>query len=595
MARRGWSFNPAAAVGVAAATLGVLGLSALALAMFNGGGDTPPPGGAADGGPAGRHRAAGPPGLQLDRVPLALDPGTERPADPDVHGRPAQLARVVERPRQPSPTPGPTATPTPTPTPSAARVRHRLPHPHRHRHPRRRPPHAPVGPVLTLSLESLGDLVAGRTGVIGFTAGNTGDTSTTGLTADIALPPGVTLSGTPVRRGGAPGRGDAGRRAVRGRGRLGLLRRARRRALHRPDVPEAGTVTAYLDVTAAADSAGTTPVSVTVGAPGTESVTVTGTTGVAASGYAASFADSGHLAVTEVGAPLLSCPAQAKGCAEALARTATGNALNNDSWAMVGLDDDADKATRTSSSTTLELPEGATVTWAGLYWSANVPAGASTDSLGRILLAGPGATTYSEVLADRVETGASTGRGPAYQAFADVTAEVAAGGAGAWWAADAVAEPGLARYAGWSLVVVYSDDSVPVGRVSVVDGFTSVAPGTDVELTLPGTAGLNARVGLVAWEGDAGIDGDILRLDGGALTPELGDQAENNVADSSALGRAVPQHPRRGRQAAHRRGLRRRHRASCGPSPGRTSSCSGCSRSPRRAEPRAAQRRRKRR
>ena len=58
-----------------------------------------------------------------------------------------------------------------------------------------------------------------------------------------------------------------------------------------------------------------------------------------------------------------------------------------------------------------------------------------------------------------------------------MTAEVAAGGAGTWWAADAAAEPGLGRYAGWALVVVYSDALVPEGRVSVVDGFSSVAPG----------------------------------------------------------------------------------------------------------------------
>ena len=304
-----------------------------------------------------------------------------------------------------------------------------------------------------------------------------------------------------------------------------------------PTYPRPGTVTAYLDVTAAADSAGTTPVSVTVGAPGTESVTVTGTSGVAASGYAASFADSGHLAVTEVGAPLLSCPAQAKGCAEALARTATGNALNNDSWAMVGLDDDADKATRTSSST------GARA------------AGRRDRHLGRSLLVGQragrgehrlpgahpavragrdGATPRSSPTGSRPVPAPAAGRRTRPSPTSPPRSQPGVPARGGLRTPSP--SPGLARYAGWSLVVVYSDDSVPVGRVSVVDGFTSVAPGTDVELTLPGTAGLNARVGLVAWEGDAGIDGDILRLDGAALTPELGDQAENNVADSSALG-----------------------------------------------------------
>ena len=156
-----------------------------------------------------------------------------------------------------------------------------------------------------------------------------------------------------------------------------------------PDVAPDPGVTAYLDVTATPGSEGTTPVSVTLSAPDTESVTVTGENGVAASGHAASFADQGRLGVVEVGAPLISCPSSAKGCAEAQART-SGSLLNNDSWDMVGLDDDADKATQTSSSTKLDLPASATITWAGLYWSANTPDDAGVDELARICLAAPG-------------------------------------------------------------------------------------------------------------------------------------------------------------------------------------------------------------
>ena len=115
--------------------------------------------------------------------------------------------------------------------------------------------------------------------------------------------------------------------------------------------------------------------------------------------------------------------------------------------------------------------------------------------------------------------------------------------AGTWWAADAAADPGQGRYAGWALVVVYSEASLPEGRVSVVDGFSSVSPGNDLQLTLPGTAGLDARVGLVAWEGDAGIDGDILTLDGARLTPALGDASDTNVADSSAVRREAAPTP----------------------------------------------------
>ncbi len=379
--------------------------------------------------------------------------------------------------------------------------------------------------------------MAGRSGVVGFTAGNSGDTATSGLTAEITLPPGVTLSGTAVLRAG--GRFGAGLPAIAPFAVaddwfcLGTETGA---TCTGPDVEPGADVTSYLDVSAAPDSAGSTPVSVTVSAPDTASVTVTGSSGVAADGFAAAFADRGRLAVTEVGAPLLSCPAGAKGCDEARARTATGNALNNDSWAMVALDEDDDKSTSTSSATTLDLPAGATVTWAGLYWSANITSGTSDDRLAQIQLAAPGAEGYLPVRADRVDRGVSTGGGAAYQSFADVTEQVRAGGPGQWWAADAALTPGSGRYAGWTLVVVYSHDSLPQGRVSVVDGLSVVAPAAEVSLTLPGRAGADARVGMVAWEGDAGIDGDTLTLDGKPLTPAAGDTSASNVADAFAVG-----------------------------------------------------------
>ena len=72
-------------------------------------------------------------------------------------------------------------------------------------------------------------------------------------------------------------------------------------------------MTAYLEVAAAPGSAGTTPVSVTVGAPGGHARDRERDHRCRRRRHAASFADRGHLAVTEGGAPLLSLPAAGEG------------------------------------------------------------------------------------------------------------------------------------------------------------------------------------------------------------------------------------------------------------------------------------------
>jgi hypothetical protein len=49
-----------------------------------------------------------------------------------------------------------------------------------------------------------------------------------------------------------------------------------------------------------------------------------------------------------------------------------------------------------------------------------------------------------------------------------------------------------------------------------------------------------ARVGVVAWEGDADLPGDRLLLDGRPLSPWAGDHSRENVMDGSARGAVGP-------------------------------------------------------
>lgn len=106
---------------------------------------------------------------------------------------------------------------------------------------------------------------------------------------------------------------------------------------------------------------------------------------------------------------------------------------------------------------------------------------------------------------------------------------VAAHGSGEWSVADvALADLDYGsgwgeylasrdHYAGWALVVVYEDASLPDGTVTVHDTPVAVTPGAGLSVDFLG--GETTTLGAVAWEGDRGIAGDELRLNSNALRP----------------------------------------------------------------------------
>ena len=187
---------------------------------------------------------------------------------------------------------------------------------------------------------------------------------------------------------------------------------------------------------------------------------------------------------------------------------------------MTYVDQDGDPSTTNSSVTNLTLDPSAEVVFAGLYWSGDVPAKTGDATLGSARLTDP-TGVQTDVVAERVDHATASTR-DVYQAFADVTDQVSQGGAGKWTFGGAALATGAAHYGGWTLVVVYGDSTLPVGKVTVFEGFQSVNPGGDLAFNVAGTAGQAARIGLVAWEGDAGISGDRMTLDGATLTPTDG-------------------------------------------------------------------------
>jgi uncharacterized repeat protein (TIGR01451 family) len=216
-------------------------------------------------------------------------------------------------------------------------------------------------------------------------------------------------------------------------------------------------------------------------------------------------------------------------------RNGNGGQVDDNDFNMVYVDVDGDATTFSSSSATLALPPGTSVLWAGLYWGGYTNNGQRTQ----VRLATP-ATGYVAVNASRLDAS-----GQAYQGFADVTADVQAGGSGTYQVANVRSTPNTTNvHGGWALVVVYSDPTQPPRNLVVYDGYANVAGNTAVNITVNGfvtpPAGVvNTKLGAVVYEGDLGLTGDSFQLNGTSLS-DANNPATNFFNSSiSSLGARV--------------------------------------------------------
>ncbi|MFD7922839.1 DUF3344 domain-containing protein [Streptomyces sp. NPDC059740] len=173
---------------------------------------------------------------------------------------------------------------------------------------------------------------------------------------------------------------------------------------------------------------------------------------------------------------------------------------------------DHDRNTYNSTRASLRLPRGAQVAYARLYWGANLRVGEQKPSRekARVLVAEPGGQ-YKEVRADTVVGHRVNRQADAYQASADVTRLVRAGGPGSWTVAQvdvAMGHSAAGAWGGWTLVAAYQDRHAPRRHLVLWDGFRSPDPWTgELTVTVPRTrtpAGARGRVGIVGYDGDRG-------------------------------------------------------------------------------------------
>lgn len=187
-------------------------------------------------------------------------------------------------------------------------------------------------------------------------------------------------------------------------------------------------------------------------------------------------------------------------------------------------------AAEARSTAVLTLPAGAHVSHAYLYWAATSPDG-TAGAQATLERVGQGAFTRAVVAAHSF-----TSTNNAYESVADITTTVQQAGAGSYRvsgvrAADLANVDGETSFAGWAMVVFYERAADPLRRVVLFDGLDAVSDQANQTATLSGflipNAGIDGKLGVIAYEGDNAITGDQLFFNGGAPLSSAENPADN--------------------------------------------------------------------
>lgn len=188
------------------------------------------------------------------------------------------------------------------------------------------------------------------------------------------------------------------------------------------------------------------------------------------------------------------------------------------------------------STAVLQIPSGATISYARLYWSSSLRERNTPGS--SIVIDRPGKFTQTLSIADA----ALERVGASYQASADVTRILQAYGAGAYRVAGIPKNEFVDRiddnnYVVWSMVVVYKRDADPIRNITIFDGLYRVDVGLPVQIPLKGFAvppqgSTDSKLGVIGYEGDHDLKGDNIKFNGVKLTNGAAETADNFFSSS---------------------------------------------------------------
>lgn len=227
-----------------------------------------------------------------------------------------------------------------------------------------------------------------------------------------------------------------------------------------------------------------------------------------------------------------------------------GNGSNN-SLHVEYVDIDSDPTTFNSSSSTLSLPTCSQIYWAGLYWAGNYDVERDGDHRSRyesgytddpnhydvtqVKLRVPGSATYIDLQADTaadpvgeeddiIVDGYNILPNDPYVCYKNVTNILAglADPTGDYFVGNVRGTRGATTYgvAGWTLVVIYENPTLPGKYISVFDGYegiTTQSGNSTADITVSGfntipVGPVNARIGVSTLEGETSLSGDTFGI-----------------------------------------------------------------------------------
>ena len=201
-------------------------------------------------------------------------------------------------------------------------------------------------------------------------------------------------------------------------------------------------------------------------------------------------------------------------------------------------------AAQARSTAVLDIPAGATVTYARIYWAGLLAGNMSTDSAVSILP--PGGTNTSVTADGQFFVARAPNRW--YQSTADITSLVTAGGEGAYRVSDigSIGLDGLENedpMVAWVVVALYSLPTDPPRNLTIFDGLDLVSNNNPAAVSLNGflvpNAGFDAKLGVIAYEGEQQRTGDSLVFNGANLSNALNPATNFFNSTRSYLGAAV--------------------------------------------------------
>lgn len=142
---------------------------------------------------------------------------------------------------------------------------------------------------------------------------------------------------------------------------------------------------------------------------------------------------------------------------------------------------------------------------------------------------------------------------PYFSAFADITSQVVSTGNGNYTLSDLDVSQTLlnttgycsnrTNFAGWAIIIVYKDTSLPLNQINIYDGLQSIPNSLNITLnSLNVIDNNNAQIGFIAWEGDSNLAvNETLMINGNTLSnPPLNPannafNGTNSITGSSSL------------------------------------------------------------